>query len=778
MSWHELCTRARQEVAKRTDRALNLCGTQSSAGQDCLLSDWRGRFFFEQSDVSPILQFLRQRLPDVVGRIIHQAEHICQHRFDLLGYDHLDYGPEIDWHLDAVHGIRAPQIPWYRVPYLDFNRVGDSKITWELNRHQHLVTLAKAYRLTGRPEFALEVLEQWYHWQAQNPYPTGINWASSLEVAMRSLSWLWIFHLLRGCSIVPIGFSSDLRRALMVNGRYISRFLSTYFSPNTHLLGEGVGLFFIGTLCPGPKAPLYQRQGWRIVLEEARRQVRPDGMHFEHSTYYHTYALDFFLHARVLANLNGILIPDEFDKTIQNMLQVTRRLSCGGSLPRLGDDDGGRVFDPCRNRAEHMVDPLPLGGVLFNRDDFKIADAITEEAVWLFGIEACSHFDQLPRQTEPPQSFAMKSSGIHVMGSLGQGTQQLVINAAPAQPGRLGHRHADALSVQLNINGHPVLVDPGTFAYVDPHGVRDHFRGTASHNSVQVDGLSEAEPDGPFAWRSLHSAEVSRWAEGSSFDCFEGSHSGYRRLQNPVEHRRFIFHLKPHFWLVRDVLSGEGIHEVGVHWHFSKGHLTKEENGFTFLGDNQTALGMTFASNHSWSHKICTYWHSPVYGRKESAPLLHSSIKAMLPLDFVTLVTTGGSQSSKPGLLKPLVPETEAVCVRAYRYISAGAAEYLFVFATAAEDWRVGTVCSDAKFLLITQNRGDREDHSDRFVLCDGSYLLVNGRQVFVADKRVEYAEFFIEGEQPRWRCSNSDAVRIGPLPAGGLSPREQLAAV
>src|ERR1700736_216712 len=115
-----------------------------------------------------------------------QAEEICRHRLDLLGYSDLDFGRPIDWHLDAVHNIRAPRKSFYRVRYLDFAEVGDSKVTWELNRHQHLVTLAKAFRLSGDDRFAKEILSQWRSWHAQNPYPTGINWTSSLEVGFRS----------------------------------------------------------------------------------------------------------------------------------------------------------------------------------------------------------------------------------------------------------------------------------------------------------------------------------------------------------------------------------------------------------------------------------------------------------------------------------------------------------------------------------------------------------------------------------------------------------------
>ena len=88
---------------------------------------------------------------------VEQAEKICKHRFDLLGYKDLDYGTPIDWHFDPVHNKRAPRKPWHEIPFLDFDRIGDHKVIWELNRHQHLVTLAQAGlpRRAGRAVDAL-----------------------------------------------------------------------------------------------------------------------------------------------------------------------------------------------------------------------------------------------------------------------------------------------------------------------------------------------------------------------------------------------------------------------------------------------------------------------------------------------------------------------------------------------------------------------------------------------------------------------------------------------
>src|SRR2546427_1518203 len=500
MGWDEIRVRAHQAFAKRYDLAMYRMGIPITKCASRCRHGHSGRFFFGKNELPAILTWLREQLPEAVDGIVERAEQICQHRFELLGHEGVDYGPEIDWHLDAVHGKRAPVRPWFQVPYLDFEQVGDSKVTWELNRHQHMVTLAKAYRLTEEVRYARELFAQWYHWLAQNPYPVGINWVSSLEVAFRSLSWLWVWSLLDGCSVLPQQFPSDLQRALIVNARHIERFLSTYFSPNTHLLGEGVGLFFIGTLSPGlPSAQRWQKRGWQIVLREAQRQVRPDGMHFEQSTYYHTYALDFFLHSRILAGLNGMAVPAMLDRTMEKMLDVLCALGRVGSPPQFGDDDGGRVFDPRRNRAGHLLDPLATGAVLFNRADFKaVAGGIREETIWLLGAAGARRFEELSPRQPAAASFPLEHSGIYVRSSPNPLTRRLVIDAGSHPAGRGGHRHADALSVQLAVKGQPLLIDPGTFAYVDSDGERNRFRGTAGHNTAQVDDLSQAEPSGPF----------------------------------------------------------------------------------------------------------------------------------------------------------------------------------------------------------------------------------------------------------------------------------------
>ena len=191
MSSKEIADRLRQQATARFDFLRYKTGGSFEPRLDLTATARREpQFFFSADSVPQLCARMKERLPGEADQIIERAERICEHRFDLLGYGDVDYGPEIDWHLDRVHGKRAPRKPWFKIRYLDFEEVGDSKVTWEINRHQHLVTLAKAFRLTGHAKYSTELFRQWKHWHRENPYPIGVNWSSSLEVAFRSLSWL------------------------------------------------------------------------------------------------------------------------------------------------------------------------------------------------------------------------------------------------------------------------------------------------------------------------------------------------------------------------------------------------------------------------------------------------------------------------------------------------------------------------------------------------------------------------------------------------------------
>jgi hypothetical protein len=697
MTWAEVRTRVGQEVSKRLDLASYRTGLIPRT-KHLRQNPARANFFFGEgeSELWHRATLLRTHLPKEVDGIIHEADEICAHKFHLLGHEKLDYGPTIDWHSDPVNGKRSPLRPWFKLPFLDFNVVGDHKVIWELNRHQHLVTLAKAWVLTRNFAYAKECAAQFYSWQLGNPYPLGINWASTLEVAFRSTSWLWVRFLLASCPELPAQFPIDLLHALQFQGRYIERYLSIYFSPNTHLLGEAVALFFLGTVCPQiPGAERWQRKGWKILLEEAERQVRPDGVYFEQSLYYHVYALDFFLHARILAIANGLTVPESFDGILNKMLDVVHALSAVGPPEGFGDDDGGRVFNPRRNRLENMMDPLALGAVLYRRNDYASA-ALSEEAVWLFGQQAVDVLGKQHTATSThPKAF--EAGGIYLMNDSDPFIQQMAIDAGPQGTGHSGHGHADALSIRYSIEQRRFLIDSGTYCYVSNRQDRNWFRGTGAHNTLRVDGIDQAVPEGPFEWSSIPNVKAQTWVSGRTFEYFVGSHDGYFRLSDPVLHRRIVFHVKGGFWFIRDVAEGRGHHLVETFWHFAPDLELGQERGVFFAESAVKSnarcarLALLLDQDSGWAAQIGEGLASPAYGAKQAAPVVRISADVTLPSDCGVLLLPM-IKADGAGTLSAM----GSVEVRGYRYQAQQSKQFL-LFASANAVWRCGDWSSDAE---------------------------------------------------------------------------------
>jgi hypothetical protein len=757
MDRREVATRLQQLATSRSDWLRYRGGHDFASSNPDLDFRPAGHFFFAPAEVPALCTTVSRVLPAEAAEIASQAQKLCKHRFDLLGYSDLDYGSRIDWHLDRVHGKRGPRRPWFEIEYLNFDQVGDSKVTWELNRHQHFPILAKAYWLTGNEEFVREIFSQWEQWQLENPYPVGMNWASSLEVALRSLSWIWTFFLLDGCPL----FTSDLRRRwvgmLSLSGRHIDTYLSTYFSPNTHLLGEALALFFLGTLFHLPSAVEWRRQGWKVLLSEAEKQVRPDGFYFEQSTYYHVYALDMLLHARILAGLNQIAVPEKFDRTIGGMLSALALLSRAGVPPMFGDDDGGRLFDARRNGAEQMLDSLATGAVLYQRGDLKaLARCPREETIWLLGEKGLAEFGSLPVTAPTSDSTALTDSGLYLMTD-GRSSQQLVMDAGPLGAGSGGHGHADALSVWLVRDGQNLLRDSGTFEYVGESGERPRLRSTIAHNTLRVDGQDQARSTGPFSWDRFPLVRVRRGISGKEFDLLEASHDGFSRFSSPVTHRRLVFHRKDAFWFVRDIAEGTGLHQLELAWHVGEG-LSPANGQRDVFANTDATLAIVTADDHGWSRELREENWSPKYGVMEKAPVLRFSASAELPAEFVTLLVATASHGSSRGRL---IRSGEFVTgkVFAYQYIGqTGTAS--FVFAERAESWTHGSWASDADFLYAQQDDTGRLTY---LVFCNGSYVDFEDGRAVSCKQRVSYAEISRENERWKGFCPESTQLRLGP---------------
>jgi len=524
-------------------------------------------------------------------------------------------------------------------------------------------------------------------------------------------------------------------------------------------------------LCPGlARAEKWKQKGWAIIQHEAQRQVLPDGVYLEQSLYYHVYALDFFLHAHLLASRNGREIPSRFDEVIRKMLDVIQALAQAGPPDGFGDDDGGRVFNPRRNRAEHMTDPLSVGAALFRNEDesFRERLAATEEAIWLLGPAAIQEAITTESISQPT-SRTFPNGGLYIAANP-EPPQQMVIDAGPQGTARSGHGHADALSIKLSFANRHWLVDAGTFVYIST-GVshendRDAFRGTRAHNTLTVDGLDQADPDGPFAWSALPHTRAERWIPAATFTFFSGCHSGYQRLAQPILHRRFIFHLHGQFGLVRDLAEGTGSHLLETSWHFAPDlTLTRGANAFVAFppeenrpGSDHPSLTLLPAADAAWKCDLLTESISPAYGMKIPAPVLRCSATVAAPAEHAVLLLPSIDRTEPTGkFVRTAEQPASATTPAIYSYDSAETLHLMaFAAATLAQSepaaWTFGPWTSDAHFLYVCI----KDRRVSHLVCCHAGFVRLHGEPVFSLNAPLQYLEW-INRKGERWTNSSDE---------------------
>ena len=541
---------------------------------------------------------------DYAATITATAGLIAAHRFPIFG-ELVDTGTEIDWRRDYVHGRSTPAPYFRRVPYLDFAASGDHKWVWELNRHQHLVVLAQAYLLTGDAGHVREIERQLRSWLDQSPFQCGINWTSALEVAFRALSWIWVFHL-AGAELAP-ETRRDLIDGLHRHGLHLEYNLSVYFSPNTHLLGEAVALHAIGRLFPAlPRAARWRTLGRRIVLRQMDFQIRKDGSHFEQSTYYHVYALDLFLLHHLLEPA-----PDFYRETMGRMAGfLDALLGPGRRLAFFGDDDGGRLFHPYGPRDGFGRATLATCGYVAGGGWRFSADDVPEQAAWWLGAVEPSPESLSP----PPCSHLFADSGL---ASMTHGEAHLIVDAGPFGWGGAGHSHSDTLSLVAFLGDEEILIDPGTYTYIADAEWRDRFRGSAAHNTVRIGGRDQADPQGPFRWRSKPEVSVLCWTTNADYDFLDAACGRHRR--------RIVLVKAAAVALILD--EAGGTEEVEQFWHPGE----RAARRLAFSRPAERLQG----------------WRSRVYGHKEPAEVL--CVRAHAPAMLGAAIDLGDGPG-EPGL--------------------------------------------------------------------------------------------------------------------------------
>ena len=578
------------------------------------------RFFFEPETLEQTLSLIdsEQRAATLCA-----ADEICRNIFRFRQAGPVIFEDGIDW-------TYCPQ--------------GNADWTWDLNRHSYFETLGRAYRYTRDERYAHKFRELLLDWLANNP--VGVhqpNWTSVFEVAFRLNTWIWAFYYFRTAAAFDSATCISFLKGLLSHGRYLDAHLELH-AQNNHLLLEAKSLAMLGLVFPEFKlAERWRRRGLKHLYRQTIAQVCSDGTHRERATHYHRVIAGELMELLTLLENNDVSVPSDitqaFDRMVEAEMWITKP---NGLIPLLGDS---------ALKDTHLRFSATNGGpVLLRRSDSGSTAPLDEATIWLLGHSRIRQHMALPKTACRFDSRAFPEGGYFVMrdGS-GTGSKYLVFDCGPfglrSDP---IHGHADALSFELYAYGQTLLLDPGVYSSHLGLDWRRFFRGSRAHNTVVVDGQDQSVLlDGRRVYRPAQTT-LHQWISSEHFDFVDGSHNGYERLSEPVAHRRQVFFAKPHYWVIIDLLTGQGRHCYDLYYHLMPGtdaqidQMSASLHAGNGIGPGlivaPLATGRLQADITTGATAPIQGWASFHSGEKLAAPTVCYRQEAVAPVSFCTVL--------------------------------------------------------------------------------------------------------------------------------------------
>ena len=629
-----------REVAHRADAALRMARDRRSGAPSApahAVGEGWPRPFGAPALVTPADVERVRAIPGAVEAARAMGDRIADGRFAFFGYPEVRLPDPSDWHLDPVAGTRWPERHWSRVDHRAAH--ADPKWLWELGRHQHVVHLARAYRLTGEPRYALAAARLLDSFLEQNPPGIGIHWRVGLELGMRLTSWAWAVEMLRDSPAATPDLGGRLLASVGAHLAQLERFPSLHSSANNHRIGELAGLVVGGLAFPEvPGAAGRADRGLEGLSHELARQVHPDGVDAEQATAYQGFVLDLVLPAMACLRRLGRPVPEPVTTAVAGLAAVLGQWATdAGTLPHVGDDDDAAGIDLSSDpdRPDRLRSRLRSAALLTGRRPSRAEPGMDEGSAWLCGPLA----DAPPPAPRRPGSAVMPHGGYAVLRHRDERDREVraILKAGPFGLGPLNaHGHADLLSLHLAVWGEEAVVDAGTFTYYGDPRMRAYAQSTAAHSTVRVDGREQAEPIGSFIWRRPPRGFLGRVELDGEVLEVSGHHDAYA----PVRHERRV-RMQGAEVEVTDRLSGdERDHEIELRWQLAPGRIDAEGDGWRWSG---ARAGLLVTIDGLGPAAVIEGWDDPPAGfvstrleHWEPAPMLVAARSVRLPHEVVT----------------------------------------------------------------------------------------------------------------------------------------------
>jgi Heparinase II/III-like protein/Heparinase II/III N-terminus len=515
------------------------------------------------------------------------AEEVVQEALEIVAGARLVFGRRVspersqEWHSDPFSGYQYPRRRTVLIDLARSHKEADVVTVWEFNRFLHAPKLGQAYSLTGDTVFADAFVSELSNWADANPLGYGVNWASAMNAGLRAANWAWALLLFRQHPSWKRECEEDIRRLLALHRRFVIEHVEDWgiYSNNIFVASVASLVVVSVALLDAPDSESFISYGLSQLQRCMTEQVGSDGVHYENSVSYHLFVTEAFAYSALALQTVGRLVPADFVRDLQAMFgfldDVTYR---DGTFPLIGDSDDARfiVTESYLKRAANSA-----SGTLALRAPVR---SLSQGQLWPndapvnAGPKAAPQLGRADLVTpgsasadtgDHRESVAYRASGIYVLRS--SRLDATVVCMPSGVHGKGGHRHNDLLSFELALDGHPAVVDPGTYCYLSDPAARMYFRCTKAHNTLAADACEQSDISPAFELLQNRAfMKVHKWSSSSLEDELDVSSLAFAPTSAGCGHRRrFALDKAQEAFIIQDDISGSGRPNLDWFFHFA-----------------------------------------------------------------------------------------------------------------------------------------------------------------------------------------------------------------
>jgi len=552
----------------------------------------------------------------------------------------LDYsGSKINWHCDIFSGKSFPLVFSKKINIRNDTELS-AKNVWEINRMQFLVHIALNYHQTVNPEYPDQIMRIISSWIDDNPYLTGINWYSNIEINIRLINWFFCWEILDVSKIIEQNpqfekfVSEKWIPSIYQHCKYSYNNPSRFSSANNHLIAEYSGLFIASS-----KWKFRESGSWlKYTVKGLEKEIvaqHSNGINKEEAAEYIQFITDFFLLSFVVGEKTNNHFSEIYTRTLKLIFEyILAFIDIKGNYPNYGDgDDGNVVRFAAGKHFNNFTSLLTSASVIFRDGKFKLGlTSFDLKNQILFGNSGKKIFESLPENVKSRETVFYTKEGHYIFRNQKNGKEiYLHFNAAPLGYLSLAaHGHADALSFILNINGYPVMVDPGTYCYHVAKKWRNYFVSTMAHNTICIGGRNQAYQAGDTMWSDHYRCQMVEEKHNGILDSVSAEHNGYKK----TKHQRKIWFNKPgnSFTISDEISLSDEIEKECVLLHHLHPDIKVERlspNMFSLVHQSGIRLSVSmqnfeFCSIINGEENPVLGWYSGSFMEKEPTNVLYA----------------------------------------------------------------------------------------------------------------------------------------------------------